>query len=84
MTSGYEILHLYGYYDCGDKIGVIEQGFDDAISIIKALKPFSKNGVQIKYRDTTNRVPSYQLTFNCLLTERAILYKTVIIKAPRA
>ena len=39
LTSGYEILHLYGYYDGGDKIGVIEQGFDDSISIIKALKP---------------------------------------------
>ena len=44
LNNGYEVLHLYGYYDGGDKIAVIEQGLDDAISIINALKPYSKNG----------------------------------------
>ncbi len=44
LNNGYEILHRYGYYDGGDKIDSIQSGFDDAISIIAALKPYSKNG----------------------------------------
>ncbi|TAL69714.1 MAG: hypothetical protein EPN82_03600 [Bacteroidetes bacterium] len=46
LNSGYTILHLDGYYSGYKKIAVIEQGFDDAISIISALKPFSKNGMK--------------------------------------
>ncbi len=46
LNSGYTILHLDGYYSGYKKIAVIEQGFDDALSIISALKPFSKNGVK--------------------------------------
>jgi hypothetical protein len=45
LNSGYELLHLYGYYDGGLKIQAIDAGFDDALSIIEALKPYSKNGV---------------------------------------
>jgi hypothetical protein len=44
LNNGYEVLHLYGYYEGGDKIADIESGFDDATSIIAALKPYSKNG----------------------------------------
>ena len=46
LNNGYEILHLYGYYEGGDKIAVIAEGFDDATSIIAALKPYSKNGAE--------------------------------------
>lgn len=45
LNNGYEILHLYGYYEGGKKAADIASGFDDAISIINALKPFSTNGV---------------------------------------
>ncbi|MCX6155288.1 MAG: DUF5618 family protein [Candidatus Kapabacteria bacterium] len=45
LNNGYEILHLYGYYEGGDKIDVIESGFNDAVSIIEALKPYSKTEV---------------------------------------
>jgi hypothetical protein len=44
LNNGYEILHLYGYYDGGDRIAVIKAGFDDTISIIEALKSYSMNG----------------------------------------
>jgi hypothetical protein len=44
LNNGYEVLHLYGYYEGGDKIETIETGFNDALAIIAALKPFSKNG----------------------------------------
>jgi hypothetical protein len=44
LNNGYEVLHLYGYYDGGDKVETIETGFNDAITIIDALKPYSKNG----------------------------------------
>ncbi len=43
--NGYEVLHLYGYYEGGLRVDSIEIGFDDAISIVNALKPYSKNGV---------------------------------------
>jgi len=48
LNNGYEVLHLYGYYDGGNKIETIETGFDDAISIITALKPYSGNGKKDK------------------------------------
>ncbi|MGA2296154.1 MAG: DUF5618 family protein [FCB group bacterium] len=44
LNSGYELLHLSGYYDGLTRIKAIETGFDDAIAIIDALKPYSKNG----------------------------------------
>lgn len=43
LNNGYELLHLYGYYEGGDKVADIESGFDDAISIIESLKPYSNN-----------------------------------------
>ena len=46
LNNGYEVLHLYGYYDGGSRIDSIEIGFDDAISIIEALKPYSNNGAE--------------------------------------
>lgn len=46
LNNGYEILHLYGYYDGGRSITSIRDGFDDATTIIDALKPYSKNGVE--------------------------------------
>ncbi|MDT3739558.1 MAG: DUF5618 family protein [Candidatus Kapabacteria bacterium] len=45
LNNGYEVLHLYGYYEGGLRVDSIEIGFDDAISIVNALKPYSKNGV---------------------------------------
>jgi hypothetical protein len=45
LNNGYEILHLYGYYDGGKKTDVVESGFNDALAIIAALKPYSKNGI---------------------------------------
>jgi len=44
LNSSYNILHLSGYYDGEKSIKGIEAGFDSAISIIDALKPYSKNG----------------------------------------
>lgn len=44
LNNGYEVLHLYGYYDGETNIKVIEAGLDSALSIMEALKPFSKNG----------------------------------------
>ena len=46
LNNGYEVLHLYGYYDGGSRVDSIEIGFDDAISIIDALKPYSGNGIE--------------------------------------
>ncbi len=44
LNNGYEVLHLYGYYDGGSKIETLETGLNDAVSIITALKPYSGNG----------------------------------------
>jgi hypothetical protein len=46
LNSGYDLLHLSGYYEGLTNIKAIEAGFDDAIAIISALKPYSKNGVK--------------------------------------
>jgi len=45
LTAAYELLHLAGYYEGQLKIDAIQSGFDSAISIIEAIKPYSKNGV---------------------------------------
>ena len=44
LNSAYRLLHLDGYYDGETDIKAIEAGFDNAISIIEAIKPYSKNG----------------------------------------
>lgn len=44
LNSAYNVLHLEGYYSGEKKINVIKEGFDSAVSIINALKPYSKNG----------------------------------------
>jgi hypothetical protein len=44
LNNGYRLLHIEGYYEGVTNIKAIEAGFDDAISIIAALKPYSKNG----------------------------------------
>lgn len=44
LNSSYNILHLSGYYDGEKDIKVIEEGFKNALTIIAALKPYSKNG----------------------------------------
>jgi hypothetical protein len=46
LNNAYTVLHLDGYYGGITNIKTIESGFDDAISIIARLKPFSKNGVE--------------------------------------
>jgi hypothetical protein len=45
LNAAYELLHLAGYYEGQLKIDAIQSGFDSAISIIEAIKPYSKNGV---------------------------------------
>ncbi|MCX6155764.1 MAG: DUF5618 family protein [Candidatus Kapabacteria bacterium] len=45
LNSAYNILHLNGYYEGETNIKSIEAGFDDAVSIIEALKPYSGNGL---------------------------------------
>ena len=44
LITAYNILHLDGYYDGIKKVDIINSGFDDVVSIINALKPYSKNG----------------------------------------
>ena len=39
LNSAYEILHLFGYYDGIKSVKVVKEGFDDAYSIIKKIKP---------------------------------------------
>ena len=44
LNNAYTILHLDGYYGGINGVKVIESGFDYAIAIINALKPYSNNG----------------------------------------
>ena len=44
LNAAYELLHLAGYYEGQLKIGAINEGFDSAVTIINALKPYSNNG----------------------------------------
>ncbi|MBM2815767.1 MAG: hypothetical protein HW421_2529 [Ignavibacteria bacterium] len=44
LNSAYRLLHLDGYNDGETDIKAIEAGIDNAVSIIKALKPYSNNG----------------------------------------
>lgn len=44
LNEAYYILHLDGYYGGIKGVKSIEMGFDYAISVIEALKPYSKNG----------------------------------------
>ncbi|MFA6572148.1 MAG: DUF5618 family protein [Bacteroidota bacterium] len=46
LNSGYNLLHLDGYYEGVSYINAIEAGLENAIAIINALKPYSKNGVK--------------------------------------
>ncbi len=46
LNNAYTILHLDGYYGGINGVKVIENGFDYALSIISALKPYSNNGVK--------------------------------------
>jgi hypothetical protein len=46
LNNAYTVLHLDGYYGGITSIKTIESGFDDAISIISSLKPYSNNGVK--------------------------------------
>ncbi len=45
LNNAYNVLHLDGYYDGITSIKTVESGFENALSIISALKPYSKNGV---------------------------------------
>jgi len=48
LNSAYNVLHLEGYYSGEKKINVIQEGFDSAITIINALKPYTTNGISNK------------------------------------
>jgi hypothetical protein len=45
LKSAYRILHIEGYYEGERYIKTIEAGFENAISVIEAIKPFSVNDV---------------------------------------
>ncbi|MCX6155298.1 MAG: DUF5618 family protein [Candidatus Kapabacteria bacterium] len=42
LNNAYAVLHLDGYYGGITYIKTVESGFENAISIIEALKPYSK------------------------------------------
>lgn len=44
LNSAYHVLHLEGYYEGEKYIKIIESGFENALVIIAAIKPYSKNG----------------------------------------
>jgi hypothetical protein len=44
LNNSYDILHIGGYYEGMTSIKAIEDGFENAILVINALKPYSKNG----------------------------------------
>ena len=44
LNNAYTVLHLDCYYGGITSINTIESGFENATSIIAALKPYSKNG----------------------------------------
>ena len=46
LNTAYNLLHLDGYYDGVTDIKSIDSGFENAISVIDVLKPYSKNGVK--------------------------------------
>ena len=46
LNNAYTVLHLDGYYGGITSVKTIESGFDDATSIIAALKPYSNNGAE--------------------------------------
>ncbi|MGA2296159.1 MAG: DUF5618 family protein [FCB group bacterium] len=46
LNSGYNLLHLSGYYEGLQDVKAIEVGFEKALAIIAALKPYSKNGLK--------------------------------------
>ena len=39
LNSAYKILHLWGYYDGIEKVSVIEDGLEDAGTLIAQIKP---------------------------------------------
>jgi hypothetical protein len=42
LSSAYELLHLYGYYDGTTDVRLITAGFSDAYQIIDKIKPAEK------------------------------------------
>ncbi len=49
LNNAYHLLHIDGYYDGITEIKAIEAGFENAVLIINALKPYSKNGTKTKH-----------------------------------
>ena len=41
VNAAYKVLHLYGYYDGGESVTVIKEGFDFTYKIIEKIKPAS-------------------------------------------
>ena len=44
LNNAYRLLHLDGYYEGETNIKAIDEGFENAILVIAALKPYSNNG----------------------------------------
>ena len=45
LNNAYRLLHIAGYYEGVTEIKAIEAGFENAILLINALKPYSKNTI---------------------------------------
>ena len=41
LNNVYKVLHLWGYYDGIEKVSVIEDGFDEAYTLINKIKPLT-------------------------------------------
>jgi len=39
LNTAYKVLHLWGYYDGIEKASIINEGFDEAYTIIDKIKP---------------------------------------------
>jgi len=46
LNNAYSILHIGGYYEGVTEIRAIEAGFENAVLVIEALKPYSNNGAE--------------------------------------
>ena len=46
LNNAYTVLHLDGYYGGITYIKTVESGFENALSIIEAIKPYSNNGAE--------------------------------------
>ena len=46
LNNAYQLLHLDCYYEGITNVKAIDEGFENAVLIIEALKPYSNNGLE--------------------------------------